>query len=607
MAKCLKDAKGIDSRWTECLKRHYPYHDAELGESLLVVLAYVLEGAPEILVQAKLTRSSTRKAATVKPQSEVQTEFKRHQGELASVVLVYKAWEKVPKRERPFWCKQNHVDSASMSRIQEVVVSLKQDVQTTERRRRSLRSAAQSEMSNEGSLFDHLGLILLEVFPDCLYMRWLKGPHYYCCATVKPKIACTSDMTLFQLLNAELPRFVFCLPNARSRENLDPQSEIYASLAVSNEVSYCGQSPVHGNFDQLLLNAPVKVVLPYMGDAVLLQLVGNAGAIADLKTAINKACSHEDVLLTLEVQEPSATHLGWNMELYCPLMYEEQVLKLLIEKVRIIMEDLESEVETRYFPDSTDVKLLVSAGGQTQVVPRGQHPAMVHIIVIDRDLCEEEGCLDTIAFLNFVVCSSLEKCGKICNVEENENFPSETLWGTVWFQTRTSALQAYQMAKYFPMHPSLEIKVEIVDTEAPLYWLNCHWWKDQPVKNEMEVIFLSTEDLDRLRKKEQVYNNMRFEFDAKALKLTLTSQDPDPISWKGLFNDREKMVFPKQINYSHTVNCEATTEDIKQTEGELRKRIEKYFTDPEMFDLEINLPNPGASQTKGRIYSYCRS
>ena len=597
MAAILKSTRGIDSRWAACLQRHFPYSDKELGDALLIVLAYVVKGAPPVWQENKEMDSKGR--------GDIQKTFKRDHGELASVVTVYLAWADIPKRERRRWCQQNSINHTSLAEVQEEVLVLKREMQLMSKRQ-SLRSAAEVHSSKDGNILLRLAELLMEVFPDCFYAKWHTKQNYLNCITGKSKLVDFSDACLFEEFNIKLPNYILCLPNVTSRDiedDFNPASEVCISLVVPESITLdCGGSSFGERFPKVQPHMAVRVTLPCMGDAVVLQLAGNLGAKEELQTAIREACSKPDMLLSVDVQEPEVSGSGWKLKIHCPAMYERRVAKLMAEKVRVVMENLESNAESVLFGDpEKKLRLLVGAGGHVQVAANGHHLVLVHLIRPEQQ-GSETGKLPS----DEVVTSMLKEYGKICEVERTGGFPEETLWGAVWFEFRMSAIRAYEEAGQHELPGGFKMKLAHVDTNTPLYCLDFQWYKVQVVKNQLQLYFLNEKDMNKFKRLRRNSENVKSEFDYDELKATLISTGQGKIYWDDSYDEHRERAFPKFTNYSHHLQYTAGEEDLPGLRKEFPKEVD-YFEDPDMLDVKFEAPKPGEVVIRGKMRSFCSS
>ena len=501
MATILKSASGINNRWTELLQHHFPHDDLELGECLLTIVAYVVADCPQTWVKDDPSGPAIQ---GVRPLQEAQTRFQRQQGDIASMILAFEAWDEIPKREKPRWCQHNYVNGTSMSQIQEARLRLKKEVESAERSR-SLRSDKQLETSEAEHVLDRLALLLLQVFPDCVFMKWHTQDKYLNCTTTMTHPVESLEVETFGQLGFNLPEFVLCLSNVISleeKENLGLTPEVSVSLVISEAVSQkSGEGPLLDKFPEIKEHMPVKVELLEMGDAMILHFVGSSVDADELKTDIRKACSREDMLLSVDVYEPDATHTGWALEIYCPAKHEKRVKSFMWDKVLLARDLAQCEADTVFFPYSGSThRLLLQPGGQIQAVPNGQHLVMVHIVKQEPyDQPEKkkelhEYLANNIDRLDSDVSTNLEMAGKIRQIERIGNFPSESLWGAVWFEYQSAAVKAVQIAKILPLHENLIMKLVLVETEALLFSVKFHWWKTNVVENRLELHFSGGKD-----------------------------------------------------------------------------------------------------------------
>ena len=605
MAERLKN-REVDGRWTNFLNHRYPYHDPEVGESLLITLAYIIEGAPQLWVTDDQTDITDFNNSTAKTFHEAQKEFVVHHGVLASVISVFKAWENISQEHQSDWCEQNYVDAKSMFQIKEVLQTLKSEVDSCERRA-SLRSATRVSTSEEENCLDRLAKLLMEDFHDCVYMRWHTGELYLNCATTTCKVLASSDVSMYEQLNAKLPDYMFCLPYIASPKGQHSDTVTTVSVSLVIPEALIRNTGEHGNtkrFPKLHSHTPVKVPLRDLGDTTVLGLAGTSEAISILRKVICDACGEADMPLSIEIHGTGATHSGWKMEIYCPQFQAETVKKTIDEKVRITLGELESDAETRYFPDSDEkLKILIGSGGKAQIVQNGQHLVLVHILTSHP--CDElVEYLDDIDTLDSKLYSDFAECGKILEIERSGDYPDETFWGVVWFKYRSSARKAYEMAKDYKLHRCLKLKLVLVDFDAPLYFLKFHWWKAYTVRNKMELYFQKEEDMNRFKEKEPKYEKLHFQYNTSELKLTMSSNSPDAISWQGMFKGEEKKVYPKLVNYSYDVHCGLSEKGLDLLEKGVLGKIKSYFADRDMLEITAHAPRPDATESSGTIHSY---
>ena len=589
MAAILKATPGIDSRWTECLECHFPYSDTELGDCLLIVLSYVIKGAPEVWVKSDTVYVKGNKPTAVNKLKEAQKKFEKHEGELASLVFIFQAWNSIPKRERLIWCQQNCVDNAMLSQLEEVVLNVRQKRQETGKNR-SLRSSSTSKkpLSKEPNLIDRLALFLLQVFPDCLFLKWHTGQKYLNCIT--------HDVKVVSETSVGFPDYILCLPNL-----LSPDVSLVVPQAVAQ---YSGDSAL--SFQSLKTYLPVEVMLPPMGDAVVLQLAGSDKAQVDLNNAIITCISKDQEMpLSLDVHEPDDCLPGWKLEIHCPAMFKAQVEKVMAEKVRVAKEELESNADTVYFPDTdSEFRLLVGAGGQVQVVSCDQDVVIVHIMRPEQDPEVELSSLSEVVPSDTEVTEAIEAFGKIGKVERIGQFPDETLWGTLWFEHRPAAMRVCRKAEAITLPGNFRMKLVHVDSNVPLFGTDFYWWRAN-VTSQLHLHFLCEEDLNTFRKRSFPYRDMKYEYHPDEAKVTISSTDPDVNVWERVQHTCEKMAHPKFINYIHHAVSEIRQADRDLLEKGLPAHCAHIrFEDPEQLDVIVDTPAPGASVIEGTIYGH---
>ena len=604
MAEKMKAVEGIDRRWIECLQRHYPIEDPELGDSLLIVLGYIAIGSPEIWSVS--TKLRWRNKSALKSAAEVQRSFLWHKGDLPSVVSTFQAWLGVPKRERLVWCMWNYVSNTTMSGIEDVVVLLRKELQPVERRR-TLRSAVHETTPSGWPNLERLGALLLKVFPDCFYVRWHSGKNYVNCTTTESKAMYSFCARVFEDLEMELPKYVLVPPNGplfRSKGKLFP------SFVVSEAVAeHADCLPLFEKFPEIQPHLPVQIQLPSIGDAVVMQLVGTNLAKKSLEKEIHEACSQANMLLSLKVEDPTYTGSGWKIEIHCPEMYHKQVQKLISEKIRVIMQDLEIEAKTICFPDkNSKFKFLVSSGGQAHAVPNGQHLALIHVVRPEEQLDKnKQKCASYAKFQDSDVEEYLDIWGKYCHIEKSEDFPTETtLWGAVWFECRSTALLVRKLAECDDNFPgNLQMILFLVDSDAPHFSLDFCWWKPCLKKNNLELTFDNKKEFNRFKDTASRLDSFHFKYSARALKVLITSDEEDLNLMEHFCNSDKKLVSPASANYTHQVEFDADDDDPQELSEKLDFGM--YFMHPNQLETEVENPDSEGQVIRGTFFAYSLS
>lgn len=594
----MKSVGDLDRRWGTLLHRFYPFNQPALAENVLLVVGYVACKSPEIWseTESKGTKGCKSTQAQFKSLETVKKSFHDNRGEIASLVTIFKAWEKVPKRERPRWCRRHHLDNGALAQIEDLVISLKSEVDKVDRRR-SLRSAAPTDEGyRNDTQFDSLARLLLTVFPDCLYKKINKPAIYMNMLTAVTKY----------VFESEEPKYFLHLPNLRRR---DPR--YFGDNQLS--ISFVVEEPVAD--EALLTNkqllkvanrmeqtSPVPVSVPVMGDAVILKLAGNFLAKSDLFGDLCARCSTPEDLTFVRLIEPEANHPGWKLEVTCPQMYQDKVEAYLVDVVSVAMEELESAADLVPFPEGeTSLKLLVGSGGQIQEIESIRHVVVLHLATKNENAASSDAAADV---SEEDVKGFFKEFGPIVMVRKSRYFPRSTLWGFIEFEQTSPARKSVQMARGDNLKGFPILNVIYMKGESPLLDVTFHWRKPVIVRNRFQMHFTSEEDVQRLRN-HQWPEGVKAEVDDDELKVVLTSED----STRNLIDMETSLMFttpvyPKFTTYSHHVIYEANPNDMRKLEAEALRRIRETLPDGDVVEMSAEKPKDGASVLTGKFKSY---
>ena len=614
-ASFLKSIEHLDSRWNLCIKRHFPFHDPDLGDSVLVVLAYAVCKAPPCWSQSAATASEKVAAAEKAKQQALWEKYNFSAGILPGVVLVYQDWQKRPKRERPRWSQRNGVSHGAMGQIEENVIRLRPELEKMNRRR-SLRSSSEGAggSSPGESIGDALANLLVKVFPDCLYMLAGVGARYINLVSGKTKECRETDLP-FSLVkkSGNYPPYLLSLPNTSSGTDSQNIDFLIGSLVVSKTVAEeaCQSiSVLKKNKNKITQQRPTAVELPVIGDAVILKLFGTDDQQKALQTSLRDQLSltTDQLHVKVDVLEDAK----FKLEVVCPSRFHKQVELAIAEKVKHSLQQLESEAILVHFPDhKSDLKVLVGAGGLVQEVQSAHHVVLLYFIAKDQDPPKtpaEQSALADI-FTEEVVRERFEQYGTVLEVRRSRHFPRRTFWGRIEFSQISSVMKALKEADgnlFKPKVSQSTFQMHLIHTKeySPQYELNFFWQKPMIIRNRLQMHFVHASEIVDL-KKWSWPGKLKVEYDEDELKVVVTSDDPlknlqDVV---GMMKYRH-IAFPKFVTYNQHVMYHAPKDGVDKLRTEIQKRITELMPDADPIEIQIDTQDDVASHTTGRFRSY---
>ena len=596
--------------------RHFPVHDDAASDSLVVLLAYVAAGSPHFWSDSGTKGPKGCKCNAIPPLASVQQKFGYEFGDLAALVGVYKAWEKTPKRERPRWCRRNHVVSGNMSEIEEFVVKMKLEKEKTTRRR-SIR-IAEIDAMNEDSSNEHstampaeeanivpgwtaLVTTLLRSFPTCLYCQVLPSGVYINVTANTVKCLDEECSSVFAALEViHLPRYILTLPSVGADRD---SAMVWVSIACPSDVVHRLSPtipPIVKNQEKIKLLMPVTVRMPSIGDAVAMKLTGTSEAREELKKSIVRRCVCHPELVVVRMKDHASSKLGRQVEILCPAGRLEAVSAYIRQKVTLISRELESVTDFVHFPDpSSGVTILCGSGGRVLEIDSANRG---HVVLVYVTSAVEQSEELAAKWTDKSIVEHFSQYGNVLEVHKSRDFPQNSFWGTIQFDHFSTVIRATE-AESKAISESTFMLV-YAKGNKPLYHMNIYWRRPIVKKNRMHVHLRTAEDYKKILKY-RWRSQLQVEFIEEERKVIISADDATKnlIDTENMIVERIR-VFPKFVYYDNHIIYDANEEDMERLKAEFQRRLGEMPFDADTIMFTIDKPPVGASYIHGTLTSY---